>query len=189
VLIVVVPMVAMGVLMFRLIGDSQQGKAAARASGLTSAAASLYQSEAALARGDAETLARAVGPVSGHALMARFTSLARQAGLARARSSAGSKTLADMGDRSAIAPEAAVLAQGRARRVMTVTVSEVTAAQYARELAAPGVAIVVGEEPRVLSSTVPVPHRSSPSTADDITLSHTRYRAVRQVFGGFDRAP
>ena len=41
VLIVVVPMVAMGVLMFRLISDSQQGKADARAGGLASAAASL----------------------------------------------------------------------------------------------------------------------------------------------------
>ena len=39
VLIVVVPMAAIGVLMFRLINDSQQGKADARASGLASAAA------------------------------------------------------------------------------------------------------------------------------------------------------
>ena len=84
VLIVVVPMVAMGVLMFRLIDDSQQGKADARASGLASAAASLYQSEAASARADAETLARAVGPLRGKALPARFAALARQAGLARA---------------------------------------------------------------------------------------------------------
>ena len=182
-------MVAMGVLMDRLIGDSQRGKADARASGLASAAASLYQSEASLARGDAETLARAVGPLSGHALMARFTSLATRAGLARARLSAGSKTLADVGARSANAPGAAVLAQGRATRVMTMTVSEVTAAQYARELAAPGVAIVVGEELRVLSSTVPVRHRFSQSTADDTPFGHTRYRAVRQVFGAFDRAP
>ena len=42
VLIVVVPMIAVGFLVFRLIGDSQQGKADARADGLASAAASLY---------------------------------------------------------------------------------------------------------------------------------------------------
>ena len=84
VLIVVVPMVAMGVLMFRLISDSQQGKADARAGGLAAAAASLYQSESALARGDARTLARAVGPLRGRALTARFSALAREAGLARA---------------------------------------------------------------------------------------------------------
>src|ERR1700760_4904511 len=83
-LIVVVPMVAMGVLMFRLISDSQRGKADARASGLASAAASLYQSEAAMARSDAEALARDVGTLRGHAMTARFSAVARQAGLARA---------------------------------------------------------------------------------------------------------
>jgi hypothetical protein len=79
VLIVVVPMVTMGVLMFRLIGDNQQGKADARASGLASAATSLYQSEAAQARLDAEALARDVGRLRGRALTARFTALAKQA--------------------------------------------------------------------------------------------------------------
>src|ERR1700733_10706050 len=84
VLIVVVPMIAMGVLMFRLIGDSQQGKADARANGLATAAASLYQGEVATARVDAETLARAVGWAKGTAPATHFATLARQAGLARA---------------------------------------------------------------------------------------------------------
>src|ERR1700741_4947635 len=90
-LIVVVPMVAMGVLMFRLIGDSQQGKADARASGLALAAGSLYQSEASLARADAESLARDVGSSRGKALAVRFASLARQAGLARATLTSGTR--------------------------------------------------------------------------------------------------
>src|SRR5579859_3778656 len=100
VLIVVVPMVAMGVLMFRLISDSQQGKADARAGGLASAAASLYQNEAALAKGDAETLARALGRARGHALTASFEAVAKQAGLARATLTAGGRTLVDVGDRT-----------------------------------------------------------------------------------------
>ena len=45
VLIVIVPMVAIGLLGFRLISDSEQGKADARASGLATAAASVYESE------------------------------------------------------------------------------------------------------------------------------------------------
>jgi hypothetical protein len=52
VLIVVVPMVAIGVLMFSLINDSEQGKADARAGGLAAEAGSLYPSEAASARTD-----------------------------------------------------------------------------------------------------------------------------------------
>jgi sensor histidine kinase regulating citrate/malate metabolism len=47
VLIVVVPMVAIGVLMFRLINDSEQGKADARASGVAITARSVYESQAA----------------------------------------------------------------------------------------------------------------------------------------------
>src|SRR5690349_17078934 len=120
VLIVVVPMVAMGVLMFRLISDSQQGKADARAGGLASAAASLYQSKAGLARGDAETLARAVGHARGQALATRFSALARQAGLARATLTAHGQTLVDQGDRSAIAPGSALLVQPGSDRTVTV---------------------------------------------------------------------
>jgi nitrogen fixation/metabolism regulation signal transduction histidine kinase len=65
VLIVVVPMVAIGVLMFRLINDSEQGKADARVSALAAAAGSLYESEVASARTDAETLGRAIGSLHG----------------------------------------------------------------------------------------------------------------------------
>src|ERR1700733_11466395 len=111
VLIVVVPMIAMGVLMFRRIGDSQQGKADARADGLATAAASLYDSEAAAGRTDAETLARSIGRLSGNALTARFATLTRQTGLARATLSDGSDVLADVGDANAVAPGSAPLQQ------------------------------------------------------------------------------
>src|SRR5205085_9609420 len=83
ILIVVVPMVAVGFLVFRLIGDSEQGKADARASGLASAAASLYQSASANARLDAETLARGLTRVTDAGLQARVRLLASRSGLAR----------------------------------------------------------------------------------------------------------
>jgi diguanylate cyclase (GGDEF)-like protein len=187
VLIVVVPMVAMGVLMFRLIGDSQQGKADARASGLAGAAASLYLSEAAVARTDAEALARAVAPLRGKAITTRFAALASQAGLARATLSSGTSTLVDVGDPSAIAPGAALLARSGGQPPMTITVSELTADQYTRELTAPGVAAVVREGPALLSSTVRVPPAAS--TAGNATVDGTGYRAVRQVFRGFGGGP
>src|SRR5205807_6141225 len=83
ILIVVVPMVAVGFLVFRLIGDSEQGKADARASGLASAAASLYQSAVANGRLDAETLARELPRLHGAALQSRVRLLASRSGLAR----------------------------------------------------------------------------------------------------------
>ncbi|HTX08823.1 MAG TPA: diguanylate cyclase [Solirubrobacteraceae bacterium] len=189
VLIVVVPMIAMGVLMFRLISDSQQGKADARAGGLASAAASLYQSEVAAARADAETLARAVGRLKGDALTTRFASLARQAGLARARLSNSSTVLVDVGDKTAIAPGAALLKTSATGPSTTVTVSELTASQYAHDLAAPGVAVAVKDGPRLIGSTINVPPGTSLPANANVTVGGVGYRAVGQTFRGFNGAP
>src|SRR5437763_3526085 len=90
VLIVVVPMIALAVVVFRLISDSQNGKADARASGLASAAASLYQSESATGRVDAATIARQLG-TSGPALLGKLGSLSTRSGLARVTVHRGSK--------------------------------------------------------------------------------------------------
>jgi diguanylate cyclase (GGDEF)-like protein len=188
VLIVVVPMVAMGVLMFRLISDSQQGKADARASGLASAAASLYQSEAGLARADAETLAHAVGRLRGAALAARFSALARQAGLARATLTAGPRTLSDVGDKDAIAPGSAVLVVPGTHRTMTVAVSELTASQYARDLSAPGAAVVARDGSKILSTTIPISRGTSLRNGGSVTINGNGYRAVGQSFAGFDHS-
>ncbi len=188
VLIVVVPMVAMGVLMFRLISDSQQGKADARASGLAGAAASLYQSEAGLARADAETLARAIGRLRGDALVARFSALTKQAGLARGTLTAGTRTLADVGDTTAIAPGSTVLRQRGTGRTLTVAVSELTAAQYARELSAPGVGVVVREGPKVLRTTLAVRPDEPLPNAGNVTIDGRGYRAVAQSFPSFGDA-
>jgi hypothetical protein len=59
-LIVVVPMIAVGILVFRLINDSEQGKADARANGLAVAAASVYATASAAACADAQMVGRAV---------------------------------------------------------------------------------------------------------------------------------
>ncbi len=189
VLIVVVPMIAMGVLMFRLISDSQQGKADARASGLASAAASLYQSEVAAARTDAETLARAVGRLKGNGPATHFASLAREAGLARATLSSSSTVLADVGDNTAIAPGAAILRTPTSAEPMTVTVSELTASQYAHDLAGPGVAVAVRDGPRLLGSTINVPAGQSLPANGKVSVGGTGYRAVAQTFTGFNGAP
>jgi diguanylate cyclase (GGDEF)-like protein len=189
VFIVVVPMVAMGVLMFRLISDSQQGKADARAGGLASAAASVYQTEAALARGDAETLARAVGRTHGKALAAHFQSLAKQAGLARATITAGGKTLVDVGDKSAIAPGSARLVRPGSAGTMTVAVSELTASQYVRELSTRDAAVVVRNGSGILGATFAAARTATLPKNGNVNLNGHGYRAVAQSFAGFDHAP
>ena len=186
--IVVVPMVAIGVLMFSLINDSQQGKADARAGGLAAEVGSVYEADAASARTDAATLARAVGSVHGKALSVRFATLATQAGLARATLTDASRTIVDVGDRSAVAPGSVVVRNPAAASAMTVTVSEVTASQYARELSSSGVAIVVRDGTRTIATTVASPSSSAPATDGNVTIGRKGYRAVSQTFVGFDGA-
>ena len=187
VLIVIVPMAAIGILMFRLIDDSEQGKADARVTALAAAAGTLYESEAASARTDAGTLGRAIGSRRGKALSTGFAALAMQAGLARATLSDGSRTLVDVGGRSAIAPGLAILRNPAGGRVMTMTVSELTASQYARELP-PDLGVVVRQGPKVLTATLPVANPASLPRSGSITLDGKGYRAVSQTFTGFGGA-
>src|SRR5579884_4135676 len=96
VLIVVIPMIAVGFLMFRLISDSQQGKADARASGVASAARSLYAGESAAASRDAQKIARLIGGAPADQIHARVRALAAQLGLARVSVVSGGRAVADV---------------------------------------------------------------------------------------------
>ena len=189
VLIVVVPMVAVGVLVFRLIGDSQQGKADARANGLATAAASLYNSERATAITGAEAIARNPDLLRGRARGTRLAAFATQSGLVRIVLSSGNKVIADVGDRTAIAPETATV-RGVGPSPITVQVSAISATDYAHALgASPSVDVVVRQDGRVLGSTRSVaghgafPHRGSVSLAGD------GYRVLTLSFSGFGPAP
>jgi diguanylate cyclase (GGDEF)-like protein len=188
VLIVVVPMIAVAVLVFRLISDSQAGKADARAGGLASAAASLYRSESASGRVDAGTIARQLA-ASGPALLANLRAVAAQSGLARVTVRRGSKLLADAGNRTAIAPGSARLPATSKVGAVTVTASEVTAAQYARGLHASRVQIVVRAGGTTLGTTLPSAASRRFPKRGTVSIGGTDYRAVTQAFTGFGSAP
>src|SRR5881275_460281 len=87
ILIVVIPMLAVGFLVFRLISDSEQGKADARASGVASTAASA----------DAQTIARELSASGSarsiRAIRSTVSSLATSAGLARVTVTVGTRTV------------------------------------------------------------------------------------------------
>jgi diguanylate cyclase (GGDEF)-like protein len=188
VLIVVVPMIAIAVLVFRLISDSQQGKADARAGGLASAATSLYRSESASGRVDAETIARQLA-ANGPALLANLRVVAAQGGLARITVRRGSRLLADVGNRTAIAPGAAKLAATSAVGPVTVMASEVTAARYARDLHATNVQVVVSAGRSTLGSTLPSAAARSFPQRGTVSIGGTGYRAVTETFPGFGSTP
>jgi diguanylate cyclase (GGDEF)-like protein len=177
VLIVVIPMVAFGFLVFRLISDSQQGKADARANGIAGAAASLYQSQSAAgsaaARSIAQSLARSRGSIT-----ATTRSLAAQAGLARVHVQFGSRTVADFGTTMAIAPGTAVARLGGNAGPLRVSVSELTAAQYIHDLAAPGAVFVVRQGNRTLAATSVAARQSKVPSTGTVSLGGESYRAL-----------
>lgn len=180
VLIVVVPMIAVGFLVFRLIGDSQQGKADARASGVASVAANLYQSEAASGRADAVTIARELAqhPSS------NLRTLVARGGLARLVVARGHRVLADVGARTAIAPGTATVGAPAASDRLEVSASELTAGEYARQLTGSGIELVVRQGSRTLGSTLSNAPRSLPRQGN-VTIGDTSYRAITQSFDGF----
>lgn len=168
--------------MFRLISDSQRGKADARASGLASAVTSVYQSETALARADAEAVARDIGRFRGRALATRFSALAREAGFAQATLTAGARRLAEVGTRVRSVP---VRRFSCSRELSKDEGDGVGADRFpvrARELSASGVAVTVRQGRQVLSSTIPGSVPAALPDTKNVTINGHAYRAVRQSF-------
>jgi diguanylate cyclase (GGDEF)-like protein len=185
VLIVVVPMVAVGFLVFRLISDSEHGKADARASGLATAAASLYNTESANAQADAQQVARVAGRAKPSALAREIAALAARAGLARVTVTDGSGTRVSLGTTTAIAPGSATVTPFNGGRGLVVVASELNAAEYARELGAQGVGVVVEQGGRTLASTLPAAAGRTYPGQGNVTVGRVGYRAVTQSFPGF----
>ncbi len=188
-LIVVVPMLAIGFLVFRLISDSAQGKADARANGLATAAASLYGNERASGGVGAETIAGNAALLTGPGVRTRLTAVATRAGLARVRIHSDRGLFADVGDSTAIAPGVAIVRTPRGALRYTIAASTLTAAEYARELAGPGAGVVVTQGGRVVGSTLSVPTGTAFPRSGTVSISGTHYRAVTQAFPGFGSAP
>ncbi|HET9105381.1 MAG TPA: diguanylate cyclase [Solirubrobacteraceae bacterium] len=185
-LIVMVPMFAVGFLVLRLIQDSGAGKAQARVNGLASAAASVYAQASRSASYDARTVARLLESVPDRGLRARVRQLDRQVGIARVVVSEGGRPLVDVGDRTAVSPGLAVVAAGHGHRTRTVIISELSAAQYAGQLHGRGFGVVLRQSGQTLASTVPgVRDRVLPRHGN-ITLGATTYQAVTLSLPGFE---
>ena len=187
VLIVVLPMLAVGFLVFRLISDSQQGKTDARTNGIASTAASIYQSESLASRGDAQTIAGAVATTPTGALRGRIAALTAHAGIARVTVGLGTGTTVSVGNPTAIAPGTAFVTAGS--RHLSISASELTADQYARQLSSPNVAVVVRQDGRTLASTLPAPAPGPIPRAGTLKVAGTAYRTVTQTFRGFGGTP
>lgn len=186
-LIVVVPMVAVGFLVFRLIGESEQGKIDARASAFATVAKNVYSAAGGAAQSDAGNIAGDAAKLPPQQLGAQLSQLSSRAGLARVTIQVGRRTVADIGDRSAIAPGIATVGLAGGAQ-LSVTVSTLTATQYAQDvhkLSLPGAEVVVRQGMRTLSSTLASARSARLPALGTISLGGKRYRAVTLRFGGF----
>jgi diguanylate cyclase (GGDEF)-like protein len=179
VLIVVVPMIALGVVVARLVSDSEHAKAAAQ--NRASAAAALASFRQLSADGAREARAVALDAVLAAALRtpptaddaARARALAARLGLARIRLLQGGRVLADVGDRSGVARGSVRIrpaaSPGQApgpsagessdepSGPITVEASTLPAGRFARTISVRGVRAVVRRDGALLASTLPVP--------------------------------
>jgi diguanylate cyclase (GGDEF)-like protein len=182
--IVLVPMIAMGVLVFRLISDSANGKADARANGLAAAVASVYANAAASARADAAVLAR--DPVllrADTALLARLTS---SGVLVRVAITRDGSTIA-AGDPKALAPGAAQVRYSTGQ-LLTLTVSTLSAEQLVRELSAQQAGVVVRQGQQILAENLNAAGLSFAPRAT-VTIDGVSYRELTQRLTGWGGAP
>jgi diguanylate cyclase (GGDEF)-like protein len=189
ILIVVVPMAAVGFLVFRLIDDSQAGKADARAAGIAATAQSVYDNASLSASLDARTVARDIANLPAAQLGRRVATLVRAAGLARVDVTIGSGRPLTFGDPTAIAPGIALVRATPSRPRWTVEASELTAAAYAHSLEGHGIQVVVRSGATTLASTLPaLARRAMPAHQGTIGIGRDRYRAVTEPFSGFRHA-
>ena len=178
VLIVVVPMIALGVVVVRLISQSEQGKASARGGAYATATVNAYRRistrDARHARFLARDPALAAALQRGDALAARSRAfeLARQLGLARVRLIRGNSQLVDLGTSSALAAGVANV-RGPARGV--VEVSTISAERFVESMTAPGVRIAVVRDGRLLAGTLPPAIVRAPPQRATVTLDGTEY--------------
>jgi len=161
VLIVVVPMIAVGYVLFNLLAESDTGKADARLGANEDVAHGLYREAVAQARGDAvrigqdRAVAAALRSGDRDALRAAVDAARVREGAVRAMISRDERVLTDVGDPDGAWPAARLL-MDRGRDVGRLEVSAATAPAYARRVArVTGAEVVIRRENGSVVSTLP----------------------------------
>jgi diguanylate cyclase (GGDEF)-like protein len=138
IVIVIVPMIAVGLVLFRLVSDSEQGKGNARLAQAQRAAQGLFAEfqdrgqEAAEKIGADPELARAIRDDDRAAIQSRLKEVAAQEQAKRSLLQLTGQGSYDVGDKKAVAPSGSKLIDSQEKAVGDLTVSTVTADQYVK---------------------------------------------------------
>jgi diguanylate cyclase (GGDEF)-like protein len=189
-LIVIVPMVAVGVVVFRLVADNETGKADSRLAQGQQTARFLY-SEAvdkatkSLRRVDSDApLAAAVRAGNSKVANQRASTLLDSLGLQRLVIRSRGKLIVDVGDERAIAMAEGVSRLGRLQG------SSITAAEYAtRVRALTDLDMVVSQERNPVATTLGGLERRSLPRVGDLTVNGRKYRVATVNAPSFSGRP
>jgi diguanylate cyclase (GGDEF)-like protein len=185
VLIVIVPMIAVTLIVFRLIAESENGQADARVAGRQEAAISLYYD----AHADADRLAAQLGRERSLATALRsrdpqrirqtVQELQQQTNAARITLSSGNRVWADVGNPRASFPATRSLVED-GRPVADLQVSVLDAQAYARRVKqATQLETVVRRGGHTIASTLPNAHDTKiPARTGRVTIDGHQYRTA-----------
>src|SRR5436190_615412 len=192
--IVVVPMISVGVLVFVLIADNETGKTDARVAEAEAVARGVYRegvtdAGAALRRVAVDpALTNALRAGDSAAAQARAAALVHTLNLRRLRASVSGRPLADVGDRSAIAPARTQLLTRGSSPVGQLEVSTTGARAYVDRLrAVTTLDAAVLEGTRPLGSTGKAPARPLPGVGT-VSVGGTDFRVASFDAPGFGTA-
>ena len=187
VLIVIVPMLAVTFLLFRLIAQSENGKANAAISAQHDVAKQLYGEErdrarAALERdlGNDRVFVSSLEKDDRHRAAKRVRQLEASRGIERVVLVRDGRVALRVGDRTAIAPAVRQIVSSTRRPLGELQVSVIDARSYARQvLRLTGLQTVVRDGNRVVASTLPaLGARELPLDGDEIKVGGHDYRVV-----------
>ena len=197
VVIVIVPMIAVALVLFRLIADSETGKSDAGVASAARAAAGLYRLDASGARAriairriaaDAP-LAAALGKDDFPAAQKRAAMLVASGGITRLQLTRGDRVIADAGSQNAIAPITRDLIGVNQAPLGRLYLSVHDASGYASLVhRVTGVNTVVASGSRLLAASLPNARAGLPNVAN-VTIGGRSYRAASITAVGFVGEP
>src|SRR3954447_7337146 len=194
VLIVIVPILSVAIVLFRLIDDSETGKANASIAARQTAAISLYQEAVERADGAVEgvgndrVLAQALRAGDYAAAKQRAAQLLQSRGIERIALRRGPRTAFDAGRRDAVAPARRNLAGSEGQHFGMLEASMARAGEYAQlTKRVTDADVVVESNGRVLASTVhgDAPALPPPGEAQHVGTGDKSYRGVTFSAAGF----
>jgi diguanylate cyclase (GGDEF)-like protein len=188
VLMVLIPILAIGVLGFRLIDQTTSGRAGARASGLITAGSGVYTADEKAARSDAQAIAQSVARLSDADIRARLAKAAAGAGLVRVLIQRDHRTIASYGSKNAVAPGTVNIRSGTT--TTTVTASITTAGQFVQAISGPLSASIVSQDGRVLASNLGAKLPAKLPTQSNVTIAGSTYASDSYAsLAGFGTEP